>query len=276
VTFDRNVTTGGGGAVYFLGRKLRIDGLIATANESTTRQGGVLAVSGTAHAKQVEIVNATFDGNMADDGGAISFAGSSDTLDIRHSSFVNNTATDWGGAVNLTGGKVEVTNSTFSGNQTSDIGGAIQLFGAELTLHHATFTGGSADRGDALYVGGGPSISMAKLANNLIDGECFISDAESVTSLGGNVEGTGDSCALDAGSDLVNQSSEQLGLQPLRENAGGTPTHELTSGSAARGQGEPAICDLVKIDQLFMRRGDPCNSGAVESETIFRDGFESG
>ena len=276
VTFDQNIASDSGGAIRFFGRELFLDSLIATNNAATGGAGGVLAVSGTAHAKQVEIVNATFDDNMADDGGAISFAsGNPDTLDIRHSSFVNNKATGWGGAVNLTGGKVEVTNSTFSGNQTSDIGGAIQLFGAELTLHHTTFSGGSADRGDALYVGGSPGISMAKLANNLIDGECSISDAETVTSLGGNVEGSGDSCALDAGSDLVNQSSAQLGLQPLRENSGGTPTHELTSGSVARGQAELAICELVKIDQLFMRRGSPCNSGAVESETIFRDGFES-
>ena len=275
VTFDQNIATDSGGAIRFFGRELFIDSLIATNNEATGGAGGVLAVSGTNHTKQVEIVNATFDDNMADDGGAISFEGSSDTLDIRHSSFVNNKATGWGGAVNLTGGKVVVTNSTFSGNQTSDIGGAIQLFGAELTLHHTTFSGGSADRGDALYVGGSSAISSAELANNLIDGDCEISDADSVTSLGGNVEGTGDRCGLDAGSDLVNQSSGQLGLQPLRENAGATPTHELTSGSVARGQGEPAICELVKIDQLFMRRGDPCNSGAVESETIFRDGFES-
>ncbi len=275
VTFDQNIATGsGGGAVLFLGRELFIDSLIATSNEVTGGAGGVLSVPGTSHSKQVEIVNTLFKDNMGQDGGAISFAGSSDMLDIRHSSFVSNVATDDGGALYLTGGDLDVTNDTFSGNQATDAGGAIYLFGSTvLTMLHTTLSGGSANRGNALHINF--TTGSAELANNLIDGDCDVSDAESVTSLGGNVEGTGDSCELDAGSDLVNQSSAQLGLQPLRDNVGGTPTHELTSASVARGQGEPTTCELVKIDQLYMNRGSPCNSGAVESETIFRDGFES-
>lgn len=272
VTFDQNVTAGSGGAVVFLGRKLRIDGLVATSNKSTTNHGGVLFVSGTGHAKQIEIVNVIFNGNTADDnGGAISFGGSSDTLDIRHSSFISNSSGGWGGALSIAGGGVVVTNSTFSGNQTSDIGGAIHLINGDLTLRHATFSENSATSGGAMYIRG-----VATFGNNLIDGACFIFDDLDVTSLGGNVEGNGDSCNLDAGSDLANQSAEQLGLQPLRDNIGLTPTHELTPGSAARGQGEPSICESVEIDQLYELRESECNSGAVESNTIFRDGLESG
>jgi len=248
--------------------------LVATANQSTSNHGGVLSFGGSG-AQQVEIVNAIFDGNMADGwGGAINFpGGDNDTLDIRHSSFVSNTSPDWGGALNITGGQVVVTNSTFSGNQ-GGTGGAIQLFGnsSNLTLHHNTFSGNSASgSGDALYLR-----AVANLGNNLIDGECFIFDVDEVTSFGGNVEGNGDSCDLDAGSDLVNQSNAQLGLQPLRDNIGLTPTHELTSGSVARGQGVQSICESVAVDQLYMPRGSECNSGAVESNTIFKDGFESG
>jgi len=65
-------------------------------------------------------------------------------------------------------------------------------------------------------------------------------------------------------------------LQALRDNIGATPTHELTSGSVARGQGETTICESVMVDQLYDNRGSECNSGAVESNRIFRDGFESG
>jgi len=276
VVFDQNVTTGSGGAIYFLGSKLRIDGLVATSNQSTTRGGGVIFVPGTNHAKQVEIVNALFKSNMAQDGGAISYSADSDTLDIRHSSFVGNVAGGDGGALYQTGNNVDLTNVTFSGNQVTNNGGAIYLFGEGLTLLHSTFSGGSATRGNALYVGGSVGISSAQLANNLIDGGCDISNADTVTSLGGNVEGTGDSCELSAGSDLVNQSNALLGLQPLRNNIGGTPTHELTSASVARGQGETTICESVKVDQLYESRGSNCNSGAVESNTIFKDGFESG
>ena len=275
VTFDNNLSVGSAGGILFLGRKLVIDGLVATGNESTGNSGGALFVSGTAHAKQVKIVNAIFDGNMATDGGAISFASTGDSLDIQHSSFVGNVASDDGGALYMTGGVLDVTNVTFSGNQASGDGGAIYMFGSTVfTMQHATLSGGSASRGNALYINLTLGTTPAELANNLIDGDCDISDAGEMTSLGGNIEGNGDSCDFDAGSDLVSQSTEQLGLQPLTDNLGGTPTHELKAASVARGQGVPAICNMVQIDQLYENRGDPCNSGADESDTIFKDSFE--
>lgn len=275
VTLNQNSATGSGGGLLFRGRELIIDGLVATGNESSGGNGGVLFMAGTNHAKRVEVVNALFEGNLAVSGGAISYSGSIDTLDIQHSSFVRNVASDNGGALHLTGDNVSATNVTFSGNQATDDGGSIYLFGKGLTLLHTTFSGGSANRGNALYVGGSITISSAQLTNNLIDGECAISDPDSVTSLGGNVEGNGNSCDLDASSDLVNQNDVQLGLQPLRDNIGGTPTHELTPASVARGQGETAICESVKVDQLYDPRESICNSGAVESNRIFKDGFES-
>jgi predicted outer membrane repeat protein len=273
VRFDQNTATGGGGAIVFLGRKLRIDGLIATGNQSKNH-GGVLFVSGTASAKTIEIVNAIFDGNTAaDNGGAINFGGGvSDTLNIQHTSFVNNTASDWGGALTITGGQTEISNSTFSGNHTNDIGGGLHLFSANgLTVRHTTFSGNTANNaGDNLYIR-----DEASFGNNLIDGECYIFNPNEVTSLGGNVEGNGDTCNFDAGSDLVNQSNVQLGVQPLRENLGMTLTHELTPASVARGQGVTSICESVAIDQLFMSRPSECNSGAVESNSIFNDSFET-
>jgi len=275
VVFDKNLATGSGAALYFLGRSLLINGLVATNNRSTNRSGGALAVSGTAHAKQVEIVNSLFEGNSAEgDGGAISFSSDLDTLDVQHSSFVSNTANNNGGALYLTGGDVIVTNNTFSGNQATDGGGAIYVFGAGLTLRHATFSEGSANRGSALAVNGSSSINSVELANNLIDGGCFVTDPDSVTSLGGNLEGPGNSCDLDSGTDLVSQSFEQLGLQSLLDNPGKTPTHKLTLASKARGQGNSVVCGRVQIDQLYEKRSSNCNSGADESDTVFRDGFE--
>jgi predicted outer membrane repeat protein len=273
VRFDQNTATGSGGAIVFLGRKLRIDGLIATDNK-TNGHGGVLFVSGSAETKTIEIVNAIFEGNTAaDGGGAISFSGGVlGTLNIQHTSFVNNNASDWGGALTITGGAAEISNSTFSGNHTNDIGGGIHVFSAEnMIVRHTTFSGNTANAaGDNLYIR-----NPAQLGNNLVDGECNIFDPGEVTSLGGNVESNGDTCDFDAGSDLVNQSDVQLGLQPLRENPGMTPTHELTPGSVARGQGVTSICDSVGIDQLYMSRPSECNSGAVESNSIFNDSFET-
>jgi len=274
VTFDKNLSARSASGILFLGRKLVIDGLVATGNESTGGNGGALFVSGTSHAKQVKIVNAIFDGNKAADGGAIDFASTDDPLDIQHSSFVGNVASDDGGALYLTGGVLDVTNVTFSGNKASGDGGAIYMFGSTVfTMQHATLSGGSASRGNALFV----NLTIdtpAELANNLIDGNCHLTDVDDMTSLGGNIEGNGDSCDFDAGSDLVSQSTAQLGLQLLADNLGGTPTHKLKAASVARGQGVPAICNMVQIDQLYENRGDPCNSGADESDTIFKDSFE--
>jgi predicted outer membrane repeat protein len=275
VFFNANMAAGWGGAVQFLGRKLVIDGLIAMGNHATGRSGGVLSSSGTAHAKQLQIMNALFEGNVAADGGAIALGGDPDTLDISHSSFVDNTTAGNGGALHLTGGDVNVTNATFSGNQATGNGGAAYLYGVDFTALHATFALGSANSGNALFVGGSAGLTVSSFGNNVIDGTCFVQSVGNLTSLGGNVEGPGNSCDLDAGSDLVNQGVEQLGLQPLSDNAGGTPTHHLTAASVARGQGEPALCEMVKVDQLFESRSN-CNSGAVESNTIFRSSFESG
>jgi len=274
VTFDKNLSARSAGGILFLGRKLVIDGLVATGNESTGGNGGALFVSGTSHAKQVKIVNAIFDGNKAADGGAIDFSSTGDPLDIQHSSFVGNVASDDGGALYLTGAVLDVTNVTFSGNKASSDGGAIYMFGSTVfTMQHATLSGGSASRGNALYV----NLTIdtpVELANNLIDGNCHLTDVDDMTSLGGNIEGNGDSCDFDAASDLVSQSAAQLGLQPLADSLGGTPTHKLKTASVARGQGVPAICNMVQIDQLYENRGDPCNSGADESDTIFKDSFE--
>jgi predicted outer membrane repeat protein len=274
VRVERNTATGSGGAIYFLGGALVVDVLVAVDNESGGN-GGVMLIPGTAHVKEVHIANGRFSGNMADNGGAIGTSDDDDTFDFRHSSFVNNQATAGnGGALYVTGGMVDVANNTFSANQATGNGGAMYQLGGDVNFHHNTVAGGVAGLGGALFIGGSAATSAIELANNVFSGACQASDADSVASLGGNVESPGDSCDLDAGSDLVGQTSMQLGLQPLRFNYNATATHELLSGSVARGQGEPAICMDVAVDQVFEDR-DFCNSGAVESELIFRDSVET-
>jgi len=275
VRFEGNTAVNSGGAIHHAGRSLVIDLLVATGNQATTGSGGAIFITGTAHTKELQITNARFLGNLAENGGAISSGDDDDTVGIRRSGFVDNQATaGHGGALYVTGGMVDVVNDTFSGNQASGNGGAIYLFGGDLRIHHATLAENSAGVGDAIYELGTAVISALELANNVIDGGCDIDDPATVTSLGGSLEGPGDTCELNAGSDLVGQSIMQLGLQPLRVNYLATPTHELTAGSAARGHGEAAICMDVAVDQLNLAR-DMCNSGAVESEQIFTDSLET-
>jgi hypothetical protein len=85
-----------------------------------------------------------------------------------------------------------------------------------------------------------------------------------VTSGGGNIESTGDTCGLTDPTDLVNVSAEDLKLGPLQDNGGPTETHALLPGSVAIDHVSPAMC----IDQSGAplpedQRGEPRPGGAM-------------
>lgn len=276
VTLLNNRGSGsGGGAILFLARNLTLDGVIAVGNQSLSGNGGVIGVTGTPQAKTVILRNSWFHDNEADDGGLISFGDDGDLLEISHSTIASNTAGNDGGGLYLTGGTVNVTNTTFSGNAATGDGGAIYNFSATVNLQHVTMTANTADRGGALRVTGSSSDLQANVANSLIDGDCDINSADNLTSGGGNLEGPGSTCELDQASDLVSLTPTELGLRPLRSNPGAAPTHELTPGSLARNAALEPTCGAVAVDQRFQPRGSPCSAGAVESNDLFRDSFET-
>ncbi|MEM9530300.1 MAG: choice-of-anchor Q domain-containing protein [Pseudomonadota bacterium] len=274
VTFDRNSGQTGGGALTFLTRSLTMDGIVATQNTAPAGDGGFLVVPGTAQAKTVSLRNAIIEENSADDGAAIDFADQDDSLTLAHVSLVGNIAANDGGALFINGGTIQIDNATFSGNQADD-GGAIRaIFDGDVTLRHITVSGNTASAGTALSVLGSDSLTLT-LGNLILDGDCALTGSQnSIVSAGGNLEGPGDTCTLADASDLVGASASQLGLLPLRDNPGATPTIELTADSEARGRGVTSICNAVMEDQLFQSRDGVCNAGAVESETLFRDSFE--
>ncbi|MEM7704338.1 MAG: choice-of-anchor Q domain-containing protein [Pseudomonadota bacterium] len=265
----------GGGAILFLARSLMLDGVEATDNRTLGGAGGVIGVTGTGHSKTVTIHNSWFNNNAASDGGMISFVDDDDLLEIAHSTISNNTAEDDGGGIYLTGGTINITNTTFSGNEAIDDGGAIYNFSAAASLEHVTLTGNLADRGNSIRVTGSSDDLQATFANTLINGECSINSADNVTSLGGNLEGPGSTCELNQPSDQASMTPSELGITPLRSNPGAAPTHELTAASLAREAGLGPTCDAVAVDQRFQPRQNPCSAGAVESNDLFRDGFES-
>ncbi len=275
VTLVDNTSNGsGGGAILFLARSLVLDRVEASGNQSLGGAGGVIGVTGTGHSKTVTIRDGWFDNNGAADGGLISFTDDDDLLEINRSTISNNSASDDGAGLYLTGGTVNVTNSTFSGNQAIDDGGAILSFGASVTLEHVTFVANLADRGDSLRVfGSGDEVTA--VTNSLIDSGCSISSADQLVSVGGNLEGPGTSCELDQPSDQVSLTPTELGVTPLRSNPGTAPTHELNANSLARGAGLSPTCAAVAIDQRFQSRQSPCSAGAVESNDLFTDSFET-
>lgn len=265
----------GGGAILFLGRDLQVNNLLATGNTALDGNGGVLATTGTGHGKSVRITQAIFADNAADDGGALSLADDEDPVELAHVAFVDNRSERQGGAIYTTGGLIDIANVTFSGNVAGTDGGAIHLFGEELTLRQVTITGGAANRGSAISVGGSSAISSASMVNSIIDGNCRLQNTGTFTSLGGNVESQGNSCGLNQASDQAGVSAQDLGLLPLRQTSGATPSHPLARVSAARGVGVPATCAALPTDQLFRPRAAACSAGAVDGAFLLADGFEA-
>ena len=281
VTMTDNSGTGSGGTIWFTAKDLFIHDSVFVDNASTgsSTNGGLILFSGTGHPKRLEIVGSTFDGNSAPNGGVLSFGDVDDTLRIRNSTFVDNQATADGGALRLTGGDLRVTNSTFSGNQAASDGGAILLNNAELLLEHVTFSGNQAPQGEAIRVFGSAPSSLARFVNSLIDNNCEATNADTLASDGGNVEGPGDTCGLNQATDITGRDMTQLGVLPLADNGGDNATHQLTVGSVARDNGEPDVCAAVHIDQRYGIRDMDCDSGAVEADAIaddliFADGLE--
>ncbi len=74
--------------------------------------------------------------------------------------------------------------------------------------------------------------STSELTNTLIDGDC-VNLSATITSMGGNVESPGDTCALADPTDQVNVTAAQLALGSLQDNGGATQTHALLPGSVA-------------------------------------------
>lgn len=273
VTMTQNFSTGAGGAMSFLGAgsRLEIENLVAVGNTTSgNSNGGVLSVPNTAE-RTVQITDSTFEMNEATSGGAITHAGQSDSMSIENSTFYGNTARDNGGALHISGGKVDITNVTFSQNEAADNGGGIYVSGngTDVSVIHSTFANGLAAVASALFVTS--SNVSVRMANNLLAGDCAKSTEGTLISAGGNVESPGNTCLLAAASDLPGQSTVQLQLQPLADNGGNTLTHQLGVASTARDNGDSSICALVQQDQRGAVRDNMCDAGSVEANGVADD-----
>jgi len=247
----------------------------------------------------VSIRDSEFRDNVAPGGadpksGAIDIDGSSDSVTIDRCAFIDNTGNaDVGGAVRVAGGaSLVVRNSTFSGNsfRADSIGfggargGAIGFRAASgeatsLQLQHVTIVAASlaAQGVSGTAIGGFGSaadVSMY-LYNNLLRGSCDYA-AGALVAASGNVEGTGNTCGFDTGSNLVNATNTALALGTLGAHGGHTPTYLPAAGSVAIDAGVDGM-PCLDVDQRGYARplGAGCDAGAVEAgDVIFADGFE--
>ncbi len=191
-------------------------------------------------------------------------------MSLAISSFSQNYASLYGGALASDESNTEVSNSTFSGNTSDGDGGGLEASGSRplaltnCTVVNNTLTG--AGRGDNIFTGSANSNVNIRLKNSIIAGATANNCNASVTSLGNNIESS-DSCGLASASDLRNTDPM---LDTIGNNGGPTKTHALLSGSPAVDSGSASGCPSV--DQRgFIRPqdgdgngGPACDIGAVE------------
>jgi hypothetical protein len=194
------------------------------------------------------IADCTFSGNSATSsssgiGGAIiNFA----TLTVANSTFADNSATAFGGAIANDGpGPLTVTSSTLSGNVAGFGGGGVDLSGAP-----------------------GPTFRNTILAGNAAPSSPNVRGT--LASQGHNLIGDGSGGSGYADTDVVGTAARPIDplVGPLQENGGPTITLALLPGSPALNAGDPE--ELGSPDQRGVVRAGGVNIGAYQaSATAF-------
>jgi len=219
--------------------------------------------------------------------------GSSSEVRVEQSTLTGNSAPQGGGIYVTGGGLVSASNVTLSGNTADADGGAAAIgptpfgegqAGGTLEFESVTIADNSAALGAAVFLadpelpGFPPNVpppfpSTVSFRDTLVDGDCY--DPRKVGKYitgGGNLESPGATCRLRDKSDRMGVAS--LGLAPLADNGGSTPTHLPLPWSPAIDSAPRKSCPAPATDQRGVARpqdgnGDGrafCDRGAVEVE----------
>lgn len=158
--------------------ELTIDNVDFTDNTASS-SGGVFQ-SGQGGYLNITTTSSSFKNNTAVSGGAMSLSGSVYDLSFKDTDFINNTASESGGALNFSGakpegpylyeGKISLDNVDFKGNKA--IGGGGGAFVFNNGLYDITWKGGEVSGNSAGGRGGAAQIR----ANTIPAGRLFISD----------------------------------------------------------------------------------------------------
>ena len=169
------------------------------------KAGGAVCNNG---AKNITIIDCTFNGNTASFGGAIN--GDCNAINC---TFINNTANMFGGAIYINGGISGNLSGTFINNTANMVGGAIYINGGISGNLNGTFINNTAEYGVAIYTG---SVS-GNLSGTFINNTAFISgvsgnlngifiNAKYVTKYYGGSEKFVVNITDDKGSPIINKS----------------------------------------------------------------------
>lgn len=263
-TLSNNVSygSGGGSAIGYYGSwsggKLTVSYSLFSGNKGGY-QGGAIYIMGVSGMSST-VLNSTFIGNEASQGGAIYQDYGS--VIIENSTFNGNRAGNVGGALFVNGsGVMNIVNSTFGGNQASG-GGAIHLETGAINVSSSTIAGNSAGIGGAVYKAFGQVNLKSTIIANNSGGNCGTHSPGNINDLGNTLRWPShDTSCVGAFGDPK--------LEPLADNGFPVQTMALQVGSAAidRGSCTDISGKTVAADQRGTARplGRTCDAGAFES-----------
>jgi predicted outer membrane repeat protein len=254
-TLNGNSADWGGGIFGFV---------TVTLTNSTLSGNSAVNLGGGIYCQYVTLTNSTLSGNSAASGGGILTRGGN----ITGSTLSSNSASQTGGGIDNVQGDLTLTNSTLSGNSAHSAtlggGGIYLLSSSSLTLTNATISANYAPSyGGGVYALGPVTIT----ANNSI-----VAGNTTTAAIGQDVRP-----GIDYGLDDLIGVDPKLG--PLANNGGPTQTMLPLPGSPAIDNGSDATCAASPVNGVDQRgiprpQGARCDIGAVETDTIFADGFE--
>lgn len=224
---------------------LEIDGYIPdrlwVATGVTVSGADAFGVFEVTKGAKLIIRSLTIAGGKADDGGGILNQG---TLIVTGVTFMDNVATDAGGAIANNSGKLMIINSTFVGN-LAGVGGGLANLGGQATVINSTFSENAADRGGALFNEAEILMSNTILANSATGGDCVSTGGFAAASTNNLIE-ENDGCGnpistADPNLEWLNYYNGPTQTLPLRS---GSPAINLGSNTAAVDEnGEPLVWD---------------------------------
>jgi hypothetical protein len=277
--------SGGGGIYNAEGATLGLRNCRITDSEALQACAGGSCVDGAGggilNDGTMTVVNTTVLNNRATGGGLTARGGGTGggisnegTLTLVQSTIDGNSGVLWGGGLHngrglrFLGAVMSVINSTVTNNVSTNVGASLGIGGGianegNLRLLSTTVALNNAASGDGIASREG----TVTVANSLINDGC----EGGITSEGYNIESTGNTCRLNKSTDMVEVSTEDLGLELLIDRGGPTKTHGLEPGSIAINVIPAAAClDLegepLTTDQRGVERpqGDTCDVGSFE------------
>lgn len=248
--------------------------------------GGIFATRSGTHSYALSVNAATIAGNKADQGGGVFTEG----MNITRSTFSNNFALSYGGAIFLRGGAGAynyIGQSTISTNYTNYVGAGIVLGQG----NNVTITGSTIVNNEGLGEGSGIYTSATSLVLNstIISGNKADDPGLHPSNVVGLCPGGHCITTITGANNLIGPSNSAQALPPdtmfgvdpmlgdLRDNGGPTQTHALLAGSPAIDHGNNAGRQPTdQRGQGFEREANGrADIGAFEfPDKLFANGFE--